>query len=114
DADAGARAAMEQAGDGARIEIEAVQAGDRRAGRERELRARAKADVIRNRFFNAQIHTTIEAIALDERFEMALRARRVRALRAQALAARDRQTRARRIDGDAQAAEAAPEVAVEI
>ena len=63
----------------------------------------------RYRFFDSQIQPTIEPIALDQRIQMALRPRRVRALGARALAAPDRQARARRIDGDAEAAEAPPE-----
>ena len=70
--------------------------------------------MVRYRFFDPQIQPTIEPIALDERIQMALRPRRVRALGAQLLATPDREARARRIDGDAEAAEATSELAVEV
>src|SRR6202008_1872162 len=99
DADARARAAVEQSGDPARVELEPEQARDRGTGRQRQLRAGAETDVMRNRFIDAEIQARVEAIAPGQRFEMALRARRIGALRVHSLAAPERQARARRIDG---------------
>ena len=80
-----------------------------------ELRARAEADMVRYRNFDAQRQAATEPIALGSPLGIGAAPASASAPEiASRLPGVDRHARARRIDGDAEAAEAAAELAVEV
>ena len=114
DADAGARAAIEQPGDVPGVDVEAVEGGGRHADGKRELGARAEAGMGWNGALDRKGKAVVEPVVLGDRGQIAPRPIGIMPADLKLRRPRQGDARQRRLEADAEAAETPAEAAVEI